>query len=443
MTIAALPPTAPGTAADPGPTTCGCAEGERAGRLSRRRLLASLGAAGAAGLVASLDIPGASTQVAWAEPGYTGDTLVVLSLRGGFDGLSAVAPVGDPAYAAARPSIAVPSSRALPLDPMFGLHPALAPLLPLYRAGSLAVVHAVGQVSRTRSHFQAMEEMENAAPGSSLRTGWIDRMVGLTTARTDFAAVALATGGAPSSLRGPVPEVVMSDVDSFSLIAADLPGEQERLAAALRTLYAKAPAVLRTPAMATLAATRTTRRLEDVGYTPAAGAQYPAGSLGTGLREIARLVKSGVGVRAATVDLGDWDMHVGLGASDRGWMFNQLTVLGQALAAFATDLGDRFADVTLVTMSEFGRRVAENGSGGLDHGHGNACFVLGGGVVGGRVLGRWPGLAAADLDQGDLAGTTDIRTILAEVVEKRSGVAAGGVFPDLGRDRLGVVRTRG
>lgn len=422
---------------------CGCVEGERAGQLSRRRFLAQLGAAGAAGVLGTLDVPGAATQVAFAEPGYTGDTLVVLSLRGGFDGLSAVAPVGDPSYAAARPSIAVPASRALPLDTTFGLHPALAPLLPFYRAGSLAVVQAVGQVSRTRSHFQAMEEMENAAPGSSLRTGWIDRMVGLTGDRSTFAAVAVGTGAAPSSLRGPVPEVVMSDVDSFTLVAAELPGEQERLAAAMTALYAKAPAVLRTPALATLAANKVTRRLKAAGYTPTAGADYPTGSLGTGLREVARLVKSGVGVRAATVDVGDWDMHVAMGTSTRGWMFDQLTVLGRALAAFAADLGDRFADVTLVTMSEFGRRVAENGSGGLDHGHGNVCFVMGGGVVGGRVHGRWPGLGADQLDQGDLAGTTDFRTILAEIVEKRSGVAARGVFPDLGPERLGLVRPRG
>jgi uncharacterized protein (DUF1501 family) len=194
--------------------------------------------------------------------------------------------------------------------------------------------------------------------------------------------------------------------------------------------------------MATLAANRTVRRLKAAGYQPAAGARYPEGALGIALREVARLVKSGVGLRAATIDVGDWDMHVGLGTSDRGWMFDQLSRLGQALAAFATDLGDRFADVTLVTLSEFGRRVAENGSGGVDHGHGNACLVLGGGVVGGKVHGTWPGLGAGQLDEGDLAGTTDYRTILAELLEKRGKLSSAEVFPQLGRERLGMFKQR-
>lgn len=435
---------APTTTDAPAPTRepCGCEEGLRAGSLTRRRLLALAGAAGATGALATVVGPNAATQLAYAEPGYTGDTVVVLSLRGGFDGLSAVAPVGDPFYARARPTIAVPASRALPLDKMFGLHPALAPLLPLYRAGSLAVVQAVGQPTRTRSHFQAMEEMENAAPGSHLRTGWIDRMVGLSGGRSPFAAVAVGTGGAPSSLRGPVSEVVLSDVDSFTLVAPDLPGEQERLSAALTTLHAHAPAVVKNAAMATLAANTTARRLKASGYSPAPGAVYPDGQLGTSLREVARLVKSGVGLRAATVDVGDWDMHSDLGTSERGWMYDQLSRLSQALAAFATDLGERLADVTLVTLSEFGRRVAQNGSGGVDHGHGNTCLVLGGGVVGGRVHGRWPGLAPDQLDDGDLAGTTDYRTILAEILEKRGRLSAAAVFPQLGAERLGLVRQR-
>ena len=435
------PPTQTLADRDQRPERCGCEDERRAvRRLTRRGFLGRSAALGGSTAVASLLGPGSATQLAFAGPEYTGDTVVVLSLRGGFDGLSAVAPVGDPGYAAARPSIAVPTARALRLDEMFGLHPALAPLHRLYTAGTLAVVQAVGQQNRTRSHFSAMQEMENAAPGSQLRTGWIDRMVGVSGATSTFSAVAVGSGGAPASMLGPSPELVMADLTAFNLSAPKAPGEQDRWVKALTALHATAPAAVKNPAMATLAASATAAQLGA--YTPAPGVVYPDTELGSSLREVARLVKGGVGLRAATVDVGDWDMHAGLGTSDRGWMFDQLTKLGLALAAFVADLGERMADVTLVTLSEFGRRVAENGSGGLDHGHGNACFVLGGGVVGGRVYGRWPGLGADQLDDGDLAGTTDYRTILAEILEKRGKLSTSTVFPDLAADRLGLVRQR-
>jgi len=422
---------------------CTCDEGRRAAGLTRRSFLGHTGALAAAGVAASVVGSESALQLAFAGPGYTGDTVVVLSLRGGFDGLSAVVPVGDPAYALARPNIAVPASRALRLDSMFGLHPALAPLNPLYTRGQLAFVHAVGQPTRTRSHFAAMQQMENAAPGSSLRTGWIDRMVGATGSPSTFSAVALNTKGVPPSMIGPNPDLVLGELDDFALSCPDKAVEQQRWATALRALNASAPAVIKTPAMATLAAVATTRRVQATAYKPAGGAVYPSGELGTALRDVARLVKAGVGLRTATVDIGDWDMHAGIGSSDKGWMFDRLTTLGQALAAFATDLGKKLDDVTLVTLSEFGRRVVENGSGGLDHGHGNLCMVLGGGVVGGRVYGRWPGLAAGQLDDGDLAGTTDYRTILAEVLEKRGRLSSAPVFPGLPAGRLGLVRARG
>ena len=424
--------------------SCSCAEGRRAANtLSRRSFLGHVGALSAAGVVTSVVGSESAVQLAFADPGQAGDTVVVLSLRGGFDGLSAVVPVGDPAYAAARPSIGIPASRTLPLDGMFGLHPGLAPLRPLYTAGKLAFVQAVGQATRTRSHFAAMQEMENAAPGSNLRTGWIDRMIGISSTSTTFSAVAVGAGGAPASMIGPNPELVLTTVDDFTLVSPSGDVEKQRWATALRALHASAPPAVKAPALATLAAVGTTSRLKAQGYSPAGGAVYPKGELGDALREIARLVKAGLGLRTATVDVGDWDMHAGLGSSEKGWMLDRLTTLGQALAAFATDLGDRLSDVTLVTLSEFGRRVAENGSGGLDHGYGNLCMVLGGGVVGGRVFGRWPGLAAAQLDDGALAGTTDYRTILAEILEKRARLSSAEVFPGLTADRLGVVRARG
>jgi uncharacterized protein (DUF1501 family) len=418
---------------------CTCSEGRRAG-VTRRQFLGRAGAVGAAGAVASIVGPGAAMQLAFAAD-YVGDAVVVLSLRGGFDGLSAVIPVGDPSYAKARPTIGVPASRTKQLDTMFGLHPALAPLFPLYSAGSLAFVHAVGQPARTRSHFAAMEEMENAAPGSTLRSGWIDRMIGVTGSPSTFSAVALGAGGAPKSMLGPNPELVLSDLASFKLSAPSGAVELEKWATALKALHAEAPATVKAPALATVAASTAAAQIATDYPTPAT-AVYPDTSLGKSLKEVARLVKARAGLRAATIDVGDWDMHSGLGASDKGWMFDQLTALSKALVAFVTDLGNRMADVTLVTLSEFGRRAGENGSGGVDHGHGNACLVLGGGVVGGKVYGRWPGLAADQLDDGDLAGTTDYRTILAEILEKRGKLSSAEVFPQLGSERLGLLRQR-
>jgi uncharacterized protein (DUF1501 family) len=418
---------------------CSCAEGRRAG-VTRRQFLGRAGAVVGAGAAVSLVGPGTGMRLAFAAD-YVGDTVVVLSLRGGFDGLSAVIPVGDPGYAKARPTIGVPASRTKQLDTMFGLHPALAPLFPLYSAGSLAFVHAVGQPTRTRSHFAAMEEMENAAPGSALRTGWIDRMIGVTGSPSTFSAVHVGSGGAPKSMIGPNPELVLSDLASFKLSSPSGTVEQDRWAAALKALHAEAPDAVKAPALATVAASSAAAQIATSYPTPAA-ALYPDTPLAKSLKEVARLVKAKAGLRAATVDVGEWDMHSGLGASDKGWMFDQLSALSKALVAFVTDLGDRMADVTLVTLSEFGRRVGENGSGGLDHGHGNACLVLGGGVAGGKVYGRWPGLAADQLDDGDLAGTTDYRTILAEILEKRGQLSSAQVFPDLGTERLGMLKQR-
>jgi uncharacterized protein (DUF1501 family) len=425
--------------ATPALQECGCPQGQAlASQVSRRTLLAGAGALGALGAVVGVAGPSAATQLAFAGTAYTGDTLVILSLRGGFDGLSAVAPVGDPAYFTARPSIAVPAARAIQLDSMFGLHPALAPLKAIWDRGALAAVHAVGQVNPTRSHFEAMATMENAAPGSSLRTGWLDRMIGISGPVSTFSGIAVGSSSTPQSMIGPSAELAIRTVDSFNLSGADSDTERARWSTALNTMYADTPAALAGPTQVALSALTTMSQVKAAGYTPANGAVYPKGELGDSLRDLARLIKARIGLRAATVDVGNWDMHTNLGASDSGWMFRQLTELGQALAAFDKDLGAQMGDVTLVTLSEFGRRVAQNGSGGVDHGHGNVSFVMGGGVRGGRVYGRWPGLAPANLDAGDLAGTTDYRTVLAEAIERRAMLASTTVFPLLSTERLGI-----
>lgn len=405
--------------------------------MTRRAMLGLTAAAGAMVATESL-----STRVAFASGALSGDVLVVISLRGGFDGLSAVAPVNDPDYRLARPTIGVPAGAAIQLDATFGMHPALAPLVPYWQAGSLAVVHAVGQSNPTRSHFQAMEEMERAAPGSSTRTGWLDRVLGLSPSVGSLEAVAIGAEPMPQSLRGPRPVMSAWDLASFKLgwLSSANRAQQDHWVQAMRRLQSGPPTAITTPARAALSAMGTIRRVED---TQPAGPGYPATGLGSGLRDIARLIKAKVGVQLVCVDSGDWDMHADLGQVDRGWMHGQLADLASALAAFASDLGPVMSSVTVLTMSEFGRRVHENGSGGLDHGHGNAMFLLGGGVVGGRVHGTWPGLPGAGAMTTDLAATTDYRSVLSEVLVARCGVTRpSAVFPGFRAAPLGVVTRR-
>lgn len=421
---------------------CGCAPQDTGPGLDRRSFLR---AAAATGALAGLGAPMLSTKLAYAAAGtpYAGDVLVVVSLRGGFDGLSAVVPAGDPAYYTARPDLAVPAAQLLARDQMFGLHPAMSPLLPYWQAGTFGAVHAVGQADPTRSHFAALEEMERAAPGTSLRTGWLDRMLGVRGLGNTFQAAQVGQTMAASSFTGPAPELAMRNINGFKL-DGDAEFTQRRMAA-LSTAYAGARPTLAAPAAAALGALATTTRLAATTYQPGNGAAYPTTALAKALRDVARLIKAGLGLQVAAIDYGDWDFHENLGGPAAGGQMNDhLGVLAGALAAFATDLGTAMSGVTVVTLSEFGRRLAQNGSGGVDHGHGNAVLLLGGAVVGGRVHGPWPGLAPAQLDQGDLRGTTDYRTILGEVLQKRCGAGSlATVFPGFTLPApLGVVRSR-
>ncbi|MGW4941624.1 DUF1501 domain-containing protein [Actinoplanes sp. NPDC004185] len=413
--------------------TCGCAP------VTRRKLLA----AGAAGVFAGLVGDQLATQLAFAaDTSYAGDVLVLLSLRGGFDGLSAVVPAGDPGYYAARPGIAVPKSQLIGRGSYFGLNPALAPLLPFWKAGTLGAVHAVGQPAPNRSHFSAMEELERAAPGTTLPTGWLDRMTGRLGADHPFDAVSVGSARPARVLAGPAPSLGLTSIDDFKLSGED---PKRPMAATMAALYAGAPDALAQTTAMTTGALATAGQLKAAGYQPAGGAAYPDTELGAALRDVARLIKADVGLLSATVDSGDWDMHENLGAAAPGKkMYDHLADLAKALAAFATDLGPAgLGRVTLVTISEFGRRVGQNGSGGLDHGYGNAMLVLGGGVRGGRVHGRWPGLAAAQLVDGDLAVTTDYRAVIGEILRARCGISdVASVFPGVRPSDLGLVSAR-
>jgi len=421
---------------------CGC---PALPEISRRSFLK---AAGATGIVAGLASEGMFTRLAFGATPYVGDVLVVLSLRGGMDSLQAVVPAAAAQYdhyVNHRPGIAVPQNQLLPLDANFGMHPAMAPLKPFYDDGSLGIVNAVGMAQPNRSHFAAMEEMERAAPGTSLRTGWLDRVLGLRDTDSPFQATQMGSNSAASAFLGPAPELAMWNIDGFQLSGAGNPAERSRWDTALRGVHAGAPESIGAPALTALAALDTAAQLKAAGYTPANGAVYPDIGLGRALRDVARLIKADVGLQVAAVDYGDWDMHAGQGDVANGWMVDHLGEFSSALAAFATDLGNAMGDVTLITLTEFGRRVEENGSGGTDHGFGQAVFLMGDGVRGGQVHGDWPGIAQSDLVDGDLDATTDYRNLLASVLEKRCGASAGdvaGIFPGIDNVRPDVVRQR-
>lgn len=431
-----------GTTTQPYAAQChGCDEGRAASGLTRRTLLRGALATGAALAIG----PNLGVRFASAATPSGSDTLVVLFLRGGFDGLSAIVPVTDPDYYALRPTIAVPAASTLQLDSNFGLHPALAPLKPLWDNGSFGVVHAAGLTAPNRSHFSAMEEIERAAPGSSIRTGWLDRTLGLDPMTVDEAPFRATSLGArsPRSLAGPQPDVSMPQLTGFALSGADTAPNRTRWATALRALHSDATASVAGPATTTLGALDAAAGLVAQTYAP--GATYPDTDLGRSLRDAARIIKSDQQVAVVTVDEGDWDMHSGLGRVGSGWMHDKLTELGQVLAAFIQDLGPQASEVTLVTMSEFGRRSQENASAGVDHGWGNAMLLLGGSVNGGQVYGTWPGLSPTNLYDGDLRATTDYRSVLADVLVNRCGAStadARSVFPGWTGSSLGLTVAR-
>lgn len=396
----------------------------------RRTLLAGV----AGGVTAAM----LDTRFAFAaDPTGTKDVFVLLSLRGGFDGLSAIVPAADPDYYTLRPTIGVPQKQLLGGDGFFGLHPALAPLLPYWQAGTFAAVQAAGQPTPNRSHFAAMEELERAAPGTSIRTGWLDRVLGGFGTTAGFDGVSVGSARPARVLAGDVPHLGVTSVDGFKL-DGDVAGRP--LAATMAKMYAGAPAALAANTSQMLGALGTAKQLQTAGYTP--GVTYPNTDLGSALKDVARLVKANIGLRTATLDCGDWDMHEDLGTAVAGKRYyDHLNALASALAAFAADLGpDGMRKVTLVTISEFGRRAAQNGSGGLDHGYGNAMLLLGGNVKGGKVYGNWPGLASSQLVDGDLAVTTDYRAVIAEVLRVRCGLSdTSAVFPGVTGTALGLV----
>jgi uncharacterized protein (DUF1501 family) len=400
--------------------------------MSRRSLLrGALALGGASAIVGSAVVSASASSIVPASA-----VLVVLSLRGAADGLSLVVPHGDPVYYDARPRIAIPKSALLAQDSFFGLHPNLAPLLPLWNAGTLAAVHATGLPAPNRSHFSAMEELEDADPGSSARVGWLNRLVGTRDHNSPLQGVGVASGPAPTSLVGPVPLMTVGSVDDMVVAGDDTydtnpSGKRRR---SLETLWGNEQSTLGTAMRSAMQATTDFAPvLSTADNTPS----YGNSDLGRALAEVARVIRGNVGVEVLTVDQGDWDMHTGLGTLAWGQMVKNAGDLATAVAAFFGDLGDQAGKVTLVALSEFGRRVKENDNYGLDHGYGNVMFVAGAGVKGGQFYGSWPGLTNT-LD-ADLLVTTDYRSVLAEVVSSRFQSAPAAVFPGFTPQTVGVM----
>jgi uncharacterized protein (DUF1501 family) len=409
-------------------------------RASRRAFIGSmLGVtAGAVGVTMFGDT---FRQVALAGTKNT-NVLVVLSMRGGADSLSIVVPHADPGYYQARPTIAVPRDRLVAADAGFGLHPALSPLTRMWREEKMAAVVATGMAVPNRSHFAAMEALEDADPGSSERRGWINRMIGLDAEQRPFEGVVLGTGVVPTSMWGSASVLSARRVDRLELPGSADAALRTRKKRSLHQVWDHAGGPLGRGARTALDTVDTLARIAERPYTPAPGARYPQGSLGDTLKDTARLIKGRLGVEVVAIDHGGWDMHNGLAPVDAtgpATMNGMLTKLAQALSAFFTDLGAASARVTLVTITEFGRRIAENGSAGLDHGWATAMLVMGAGVRGG-YHGRWPGLSQEALVDGDLAVTTDYRSVLAEVLRSRFNASTSRVFPGFQPEAVGVMR---
>lgn len=391
----------------------------------------------------------ALAQLAIQPQGKDGEVLVVIFLRGGADGLNVVVPYREDAYYRLRPSLhipapndsaAAPKDRALDLDGFFGLHPAMAPLLDLYHAGELGFVHAAGSFDQTRSHFDAMSAMERGLPtaAGTLSSGWLARHLNASPSPNGSPLRAVAFSNVmPASLKGASDAIALEDLCDYRLetYSDDFASAESEL----RKLYGSGKDMISLAGQNTLAALKRLRALQPDKYVPDNGARYPNSDLGKGLSQVALMIKANLGLEVACLDKGGWDTHVAQGATT-GWQASLQTDLAASLAAFAKDLGQRMSQVTLVALTEFGRRAYENSGLGTDHGRGSFMILLGGGIVGGKVHSQWPGLEDGQLEgPGDLKVTTDYRNVLAEALQRKfDGVEVPEVFPGLAYSPAGM-----
>lgn len=393
---------------------------------TRRNFLTSLGAS-------ALDflIPSARAGLSNSH------TLVCIFLRGAMDGLNTVIPYGDSAYFDKRPelSIAAPgegADNAIDLTGFFGLNPAAAALKPVYDAGDLAIIHATGAPFANRSHFQTQLEMEHGFAGSRNNVkGWMARhfLSHPQPALDDFPFRAIAIGNAlPESLRGARAASALNNVTGYDLV----PDSSADFQGLLQSLYADHGNPFSQQAARTFQAMQALDYYNPALYTAEDGIFYPTTGLGRSLLQTAQYIKSGMGTEIFCLNMGGWDHHDDL----KPRLADKLSELSDALSIFYTDMGERMNDITVLIMSEFGRRVAENASAGADHGYGGVMFAMGRKVNGGRVYADWPGLADHQLRDGDLAITTDYRTVIGELLHKQMGnTAIESVFSDYDASR--------
>ena len=381
---------------------------------------------GALAIAGTAAIPSFLVRSVMAEAAaLPGRRLVVIFQRGAADGLNVVVPYREKNYYDMRPGIAIPQNQVLDLDGFFGLHPSLAPFKPLYDQGHLAIVHAAGSPDMSRSHFDAQDFMESGTPGvKATEDGWLNRALQEEDLRhrqqhTAFRALALGSQ-VPRTLAGKVPAIALSSVNSFA-VGGHGPAPSPA-ANAFQAMYGQSgDAIFHATGAETFEAVKMLHDANPSQYKPAPGIEYPNKEFGNNMKQIAQLLKSNLGVEAAFTDVGGWDTHQNQGGVN-GQLADRLREFSSAIAAFWHDMGDDAENITLVTMSEFGRTARQNGTGGTDHGHANAMFVLGGQVKGGKVYGRWPGLSNDQLNEGrDLAVTTDFRQVLGEAVSKSIG----------------------
>jgi uncharacterized protein (DUF1501 family) len=381
---------------------------------------------GALALVGTSVIPAFLTRSVMAEvtnAAANRKKLVVLFQRGAADGLNVVVPYKEKNYYAMRPTIAIKQNEVLDLNGFFGLHPSLASFKPLYDQGHLAIIHAAGSTDTTRSHFDAQDYMESGTPGVKVtEDGWLNRALQderLTGKPSAFRAVALGTQ-VPRTLQGKLPAIAINNLADFS-VAGKGP-QTTPISNAFQAMYDESTdAVLHGTGQETFEAVKMLKSADPAKYQPAAGVVYPNTPFGNSLKQIAQLMKANLGVEAAFSDIGGWDTHQNQGGAN-GQLANRLKEFSDSIAAFWKDMGADSENITLVTMSEFGRTARQNGTGGTDHGHANVMFVLGGQVKGGKVYGKWPGLSNDQLNEGrDLTVTTDFRKVLGEAAYKTLG----------------------
>ncbi len=352
------------------------------------------------------------------------DILVYIFQRGAADGLNSLVPLGDSDYFDQRSAIAVAETDAIALDAFYGLHPALAPLQTIYAQGDLALVHATGIPHGSRSHFAAQGLVERGVDDAAgPNSGWLGRHLAAQAAASTSAFRNIAiSGNVPVSLQGANEPLAIANLGEFGFDQGIIDsGYPDVLADLFRSDVPFAG-----PAQAALSALAELRSagLDDI--VPENGAIYPAGQLGQRLRQAAQLIKSPLPVEVICLDSDGWDHHESL-----PYYINQsLTELGQALNAFYYDMGTQMARITVIVHSEFGRRVRQNASQGVDHGTAGLCYAMGGGVNGG-IVSDWPGLATQDLEMGeDLRITADLRSVLSELLSKRLGAGnLNNVFP--------------